>query len=111
MDAIDSDYKFAAHLPLYPPCFAEPSIIEFTDSPIHILIGELDEWVPADACVDLVDLMRDNNINVDITVYDGAHHENDYCHHDHANVESLLYGDYVHLTSLVLHESHYYGIL
>ena len=78
MDAIDSDYNFAAHLAFYPPCFAEPSIVEFTDSPIHILIGEIDEWTPANACVDLVSLMQENRINnIDITVYKGAHHSFD----------------------------------
>ena len=77
MDAIDSKYTFAAHLPMYPPCFAEPSILEFTDSPIHIQIGELDEWTPAEPCIDLVELMQDNGIDIDITVYKGAHHSFD----------------------------------
>jgi len=77
MEAIDSKYTFAAHLPMYPPCFAEPSVLEFTDSPIHIQIGELDEWTPAAPCVDLVELMQDNDINIDITVYKGAHHSFD----------------------------------
>ncbi len=77
MDAIDSKYTFAAHLPMYPPCFAEPSIMDFTDSPIHIQIGELDEWTPAEPCIDLVNLMQDSGINIDITVYKGAHHSFD----------------------------------
>tara|TARA_B100001989_G_C24550921_1_gene474639 strand:+ start:4613 stop:5581 length:969 start_codon:yes stop_codon:yes gene_type:complete len=77
MDAINSKFKFAAHLSYYPPCFAEPEIVEFTDSPMHILIGELDEWVPAQACYDLVNLMKDNKINIDIDVYKDAHHSFD----------------------------------
>ena len=78
MDAIDSDYKFAAHLAFYPPCFAEPSVLEFTDSPMHILIGEIDEWTPADACIELTSLLKENQINnVGITVYKGAHHSFD----------------------------------
>ena len=78
MDAINSDYKFAAHLAFYPPCFAEPSIVEFTDSPMHIQIGEIDEWTPADACVDLVNLMQNIGMtNIDITVYEDAHHSFD----------------------------------
>ena len=77
MDAINSPYTFAAHLPMYPPCFAEPSIVEFTDSPIHIQIGELDEWTPAEPCIDLVGLMQENGIDIDITVYEGAHHSFD----------------------------------
>ena len=78
MDAIDSDYKFAAHLAFYPPCFAEPSVLEFTDSPMHILIGEIDEWTPADACIELTSLLKESQINnVGITVYKGAHHSFD----------------------------------
>ena len=77
MDAINSDYKFAAHLAFYPPCFVEPSILDFTDSPIHILIGELDEWTPSEPCIDLVDILDDNGADIDITVYEDAHHSFD----------------------------------
>ena len=77
MDAIDSDYKFAAHLAFYPPCFVEPSILDFTDSPIHILIGELDEWTPSDPCIHLVDLLDNNGVDINITVYEDAHHSFD----------------------------------
>ena len=78
MDAINSENKFAAHLAFYPPCFAEPSILEFTDSPMHILIGEIDEWTPADACLELTSFLKENGINnVGITVYEGAHHSFD----------------------------------
>ena len=44
---------------------------------MHILIGELDEWVPAQACYDLVNLMKDNKINIDIDIYKDAHHSFD----------------------------------
>jgi dienelactone hydrolase len=77
MDAIDSNYKFAAHLAFYPPCFVEPSILDFTDSPIHILIGEIDEWTPSEPCLELVSLLDDNGADIDITVYEGAHHSFD----------------------------------
>ena len=80
MDAINSDYKFAAHLSYYPPCFAEPGILEFSNSPIHILMGELDEWVPAAACVDLISLMKDNGVDANITIYEDAHHSFDREH-------------------------------
>jgi len=77
MDAIDSDNEFAAHLAFYPPCFVEPSILDFTDSPIHILIGELDEWTPSNPCIDLVDILDNNGVDIDITVYEDAHHSFD----------------------------------
>tara|TARA_Y100001970_G_scaffold270650_1_gene364815 strand:+ start:2715 stop:3668 length:954 start_codon:yes stop_codon:yes gene_type:complete len=75
--AIGIDLTFAAHLPIYPPCFVTPEILDFTDSPIHILIGELDNWVPAAACIDLVSELQNVGTNIDITVYDGAHHSFD----------------------------------
>ncbi|SVC25643.1 uncharacterized protein METZ01_LOCUS278497, partial [marine metagenome] len=77
MDVINPNHTFAAHLAFYPPCFSEPNTIEFSDSPIHILIGELDQWVPADACVDLSDKMKNLGINIDVTVYENAHHSFD----------------------------------
>ena len=77
IDAINSDYSFSAHLAFYPPCFSEPNTMEFSESPIHILIGELDQWVPADACVDLSKKMRNVDIDANVTVYEGAHHSFD----------------------------------
>ena len=76
-EAISKELKFSAHLSLYPPCFITPDSLHFTDSPMHILIGELDNWVPADACEDLVSAMRENGTNINITVFDGAHHSFD----------------------------------
>ena len=68
-NAINQDVKFAAHLPIYPPCIVTPNLLDFGESPIHILIGELDNWTPAEACQELVD-RADNNI--DLTIY-GEH--------------------------------------
>ena len=54
MKAIANDLKFASHLAFYPPCFFDLENTEFTDSPIHILIGELDNWTPAEPCTNFV---------------------------------------------------------
>tara|TARA_Y100001960_G_scaffold239901_1_gene253151 strand:- start:20 stop:982 length:963 start_codon:yes stop_codon:yes gene_type:complete len=75
-NAINSENKFVAHLPFYPPCFIKPEDLAFIDSPIHILIGEIDDWTPADACVNLVDNLK-NKANIDITVYENSHHSFD----------------------------------
>ncbi len=66
--------RFNAHLAFYPPCLVDMDLIQFTDSPIHILIGEKDDWVTASACEDLVKDLKDYDVNIDITVYDEAHH-------------------------------------
>ena len=71
--AINKDLKFASHLAFYPPCFFELENLEFSQSPIHILIGEVDDWTPSAPCVDLVNQLS-NFSNIDITVYKDSHH-------------------------------------
>tara|TARA_B100001287_G_scaffold175411_1_gene147884 strand:+ start:18616 stop:19581 length:966 start_codon:yes stop_codon:yes gene_type:complete len=74
--AISNDLRFASHLAFYPPCFFDLENTEFTDSPIHILIGELDNWTPAKPCVNLVKKISKNS-NVKLTIYDDSHHSFD----------------------------------
>ena len=74
--AITSDLKFASHLAFYPPCFFDPENIEFTDSPIHILIGDLDNWTPAEPCNFFVNKISEK-ANIDLTIYPNSHHSFD----------------------------------
>ena len=74
---ISPNLKFAAHLSIYPPCIAQPRIADFTDSPMHILIGELDDWVPAKACEEIVSKIKNYGGNIDLTVFENAHHSFD----------------------------------
>jgi len=76
-EAISPDLKFAAHLPFYPPCMIVPEEIRFTGAPIHILAGELDDWVPAAACEELVALAKNSGYDIGITVYPDASHSFD----------------------------------
>ena len=64
--------KFASHLAFYPPCFFDFKDLSFSDSPIHILIGELDDWTPAKPCDNFVKKLAKSNVN--ITVYENSHH-------------------------------------
>jgi dienelactone hydrolase len=77
MEAINSNYEFAAHLSYYPPCFIRSDNLNYSSSPIHILIGELDDWVPSAACEELINMMKKNGVNADITIYKDAHHSFD----------------------------------
>ena len=74
IEAIGIEYRFKAHLAIYPPCLVDMDLIEFSDAPIHILIGEEDDWVSADACLELTKVLKDEAVNIDITVYPDAHH-------------------------------------
>ena len=77
-EALSPNIKFAAHLPIYPPCIAIPDEFEFTDAPIHILIGEYDNWVPADACTEFIGKMKDYGYsNAELTIYPESHHSFD----------------------------------
>ncbi len=76
-EAISPTLKFAAHLPFYPPCMIVPEEIRFTGAPIHILAGELDDWVPAAACEELAGLAKKSGYDIGITVYSGASHSFD----------------------------------
>ena len=78
----NGEFRFAAHLPIYPGCLAYPYPDEsmiFSQAPVHILIGELDDWVPASACTNLLDKLNESGLphNIDITIYEDAHHSFD----------------------------------
>ena len=69
-------------LPIYPGCLAYPYPDEsmiFSQAPVHILIGELDDWVPASACTNFLDKLSESGLshNIDITIYEDAHHSFD----------------------------------
>jgi len=72
-NTINKELKFASHLAFYPPCFFELENMEFSQSPIHILIGESDDWTPAEPCNNLVNELNDY-CNIDITIYKDSHH-------------------------------------
>ena len=75
-NAITKEYAFASHLAFYPPCFINPENTDFTQAPIHILAGEIDNWTPAEPCKLLVEKLKEKT-NIDITVYPNAHHSFD----------------------------------
>ena len=76
-EAISPNFKFAAHLPFYPPCMVIPDDLRFTNAPVHILAGEIDDWVPAAACEELVEAANISGYDIGITVYPDASHSFD----------------------------------
>ena len=77
VEKINSQNKFAAHLSIYPPCIAQPQNPIFTKSPKHILIGELDSWVPASACKEFAEMAKEAGSKIGITIYPNSHHSFD----------------------------------
>jgi dienelactone hydrolase len=67
---------FAAAVALYPRCELGAGAYRPV-APLLILIGEKDDWTPAEPCQKLVDAARAAGQPVTITVYPGAHHSFD----------------------------------
>lgn len=62
--------SFSAVAALYPYCFPGRKYFR----PVSILIGEADDWTPAQSCRELVDGLKDNPHPLDLTVLPGATH-------------------------------------
>jgi dienelactone hydrolase len=43
-------------------------------APLMILIGEADDWTPADRCREMITKARPDGAPIALTVYPGAHH-------------------------------------
>ena len=77
IEKIAGELKVASHLSIYPPCIIEPELLRFTNAPMHIMIGALDNWVPAAACEELVPKIKNSGANIGLTVYPESHHSFD----------------------------------
>jgi dienelactone hydrolase len=67
--------EFAASVPMYPACnfkYLEDDIM--SDEPIHIHIGDLDQYGSAESCVKYVERLLLKGKDITITVYPGVHH-------------------------------------
>lgn len=75
----NSDLKFAFHIPVYPLCMDFENL-DFTDSPIVIMIGEKDDWTPVKHCKRLYNALRSAGYDIEIKIYPKAYHsfEADY---------------------------------
>ena len=75
---------FAAAIALYPGCNLRygdwrpgTAGVYQPAAPLMILVGELDDWTPAEPCRQLATRSRDAGLPVSVKVYPGAHHSFD----------------------------------
>lgn len=68
---------FRAFIVFYPACNLVTGDLSRAVAPIRIHVGELDNWTPARWCVRLADTLRDSDVDIQVTVYKGAHHSFD----------------------------------
>jgi dienelactone hydrolase len=67
---------FAAAVALYPRCRQRARVV----APLLILIGDKDDWTPAEPCRRLAEIARQAGYPVAIKIYPGAHHAFDSPH-------------------------------
>ena len=72
----DDDLKFAFHIPVYPLCM-EFENLDFTGSPILIMIGEKDDWTPVEPCNRLYNELLSAGVDIQIKIYPEAYHSFD----------------------------------
>ena len=63
--------RFRAAIAYYPLCVL-PGVM--MTAPMMILIGEADDWTPADRCREMIAKARPDGAPIALTVYPGAHH-------------------------------------
>ena len=72
-------HDFRVAIAFYPACKSALSRGKWAPpvAPLHILIGEADDWTPAAPCVELAKRAQGEGAPVDIVVYPGAYHDFD----------------------------------
>lgn len=74
MNQIQPDgFRYAAHVPIYPPCNAIIKNYKSTGAPMLILIGEKD-YNDANRCKSRVAELREAGAQVDLVIYPNAYH-------------------------------------
>ena len=69
--------RFAAHLPLYPAAHLRMDDQRWSKSPILILHGDEDDWVPLSLVESLIEDIRPHGANIEVHIYEGAQHSFD----------------------------------
>ncbi|MCD4741963.1 MAG: dienelactone hydrolase family protein [Desulfobacteraceae bacterium] len=99
-DAIGVKETFALHISLYGLAMEfEP--FEFTDAPLLGLVGEKDNWIPAEPWTPMIEKMNNDGYDAEVVIYKNAHHAFDAEYdvkktkegHSYANCRFKLYND------------------
>jgi dienelactone hydrolase len=65
---------FALHMPIYPGCQNYPDRLQATRAPVHMLLGERDNFTGTSGCFEIADKLKASGTPVRITLYKGAFH-------------------------------------
>ena len=65
---------FAVHIPIYPGCQNFPDRLQSTRAPVHMLLGEKDNFTGTSGCFEIEDKLKSSDTPVKVTVYKNAYH-------------------------------------
>lgn len=66
--------KFNLHIPIYPGCGNFPEKLQPSMSPVHMLLGEKDNYAGITGCFEIEEKLKASNTPVHVTIYKGAVH-------------------------------------
>lgn len=69
------DLRFAGHAAFYAPCIARFEDRRTTGAPVLMLMGSKDEIIDLERCAEIADDMRAGGSEVEMVVYNDAHHQ------------------------------------
>jgi dienelactone hydrolase len=73
-DKLGNGLVYKASLPVYPSCQANFKNTAPTSTKVHLLLAELDDYTPASYCIEDAKIKKSKGWNLDVTVFEGAHH-------------------------------------
>ena len=73
-DKLGNGFAYKASLPVYPSCQANFKNTLPTNTKVHLLLAELDDYTPAKYCIEDSKIKKSRSWNIDVTVFEGAHH-------------------------------------
>lgn len=65
---------FKLHIPIYPGCQTFPENLRPTKAPVHMLLGEKDNFTGTTGCYEIEKKLKAANTAVNVTEYRGAYH-------------------------------------
>lgn len=70
----ESNLRFAVHIALYPPCYAQWRTVQMTGAPVYFLLGASDDVAPAALCQGFAERIAQAGGTVGTVTFPGAQH-------------------------------------
>ena len=92
-DKLGNGFAYKASLPVYPSCQANFKNTSPTNTKVHLLLAELDDYTPSSYCREDSKIKKSKGWNLNLTVFERAHHGFNYEWKPKYFPESWTFGD------------------